>query len=1057
MEEKPLNKPTMVSRLPKFGARAPGSSGLLPNGSGSGSGSVLPGGAPEGKGCPVSHQNGIVRMPSFSLKWKQGSAPPGCLSSPEEGAAATDPAETAEDGGSGRTLPSVREIKKPSAPTSRMRKAPAPVAAASATTAATPRSVPQTSVSARGPSRGSGAPPRRPLSGQNFYSGKMGLNGLGGGSGRSGSGLHRPRANSGSARSSSRESLTQSSDSLRSGSLESIVRSQSFSHGTQLPSPPGLAMTRSYSFNKAAELAKVPAHPQQRGKVLPAKSAPALGVRGPRPAGGAQVGTGSLLRPGGGVVSAAPLGTLKKPLLPSAVLARPSALSYKRTRPSLVKSPRPLLAGREEGEGAVNENGRDLGVGGAPPEQQPPPLLSSALEAQPLLVGGPGPRTAEEREEPVEQVGGPLALRELDSNLRYLGDGLEDMSLSSASSLERNDTSEEYLDDFDNLGDGGGGALLLLNGPGGAVAGLLQSLPSEAVANNAPGIRQDGPPTQTHLSSFLADGMDWVEVGLPGSEDDFGVSHVPRAALALSPDVDFPVGSSLELSPSDSSGGTYMWDEEGMGEPLGTATHPCGSYDDSEINSMDILNNLENLESGDLEDDDLMLDIDLPEDGSLHSGDADGMDRSERGGRQGHWRRRHHRWSGPDHFHNDNRAAGFLSSSAAQYEGFSVPGSGHAVPRPLQPAGRLENSVVLDELTLRHMAQDCTSVKTQLLNLRRLLQMGDSGRIQDSLLSGSSSPEPLEEPRTALQVEELMKEVQQLREELRSRDQTIQQLRQQASAPPQPMQCVCQQRPAAETKSERRSHHDKFTQTPWRGNAPQILQPSSPCRSEFLGPGRLARTAPTEGPSDRASLALLEARPWERPGSAPLRDAAAPAAMPPPAPTQGPPVEVGRQPRVPDAEAGPGEGGCGAMLSGRGAPERAAPASQRLGVNGPPRVLQPPRFHKRVSVPTLSPEGAAWVRGPAPGDRTGEGRPNPRLQMPASSASTMAKQQPHPPPGIQPGLKSQPQALGLVQVPVPCGPHRPLGLNDREQEGSIPQKSGLLLPSHSRLPKPKIH
>ncbi|KAJ8391774.1 hypothetical protein AAFF_G00085460 [Aldrovandia affinis] len=71
-----------------------------------------------------------------------------------------------------------------------------------------------------------------------------------------------------------------------------------------------------------------------------------------------------------------------------------------------------------------------------------------------------------------------------------------------------------------------------------------------------------------------------------------------------------------------------MWDEEGL-EPLGHS-HPCGSYD-SDVNSMDIL---DHLESCDLEEDDLMLDVDLPEDGSLHS-DADGMshlDPSERGG-----------------------------------------------------------------------------------------------------------------------------------------------------------------------------------------------------------------------------------------------------------------------------------------------------------------------------------------------------------------------------------------------------------------------------------------
>lgn len=32
-----------------------------------------------------------------------------------------------------------------------------------------------------------------------------------------------------------------------------------------------------------------------------------------------------------------------------------------------------------------------------------------------------------------------------------------------------------------------------------------------------------------------------------------------------------------------------------------------------------------------------------------------------------------------------------------------------------------ENTVILDEMTLRHMVQDCTAVKTQLLKLKRLL------------------------------------------------------------------------------------------------------------------------------------------------------------------------------------------------------------------------------------------------------------------------------------------------------------------------------------------------
>lgn len=32
-----------------------------------------------------------------------------------------------------------------------------------------------------------------------------------------------------------------------------------------------------------------------------------------------------------------------------------------------------------------------------------------------------------------------------------------------------------------------------------------------------------------------------------------------------------------------------------------------------------------------------------------------------------------------------------------------------------------DNTVILDEMTLRHMVQDCTAVKTQLLKLKRLL------------------------------------------------------------------------------------------------------------------------------------------------------------------------------------------------------------------------------------------------------------------------------------------------------------------------------------------------
>lgn len=60
-----------------------------------------------------------------------------------------------------------------------------------------------------------------------------------------------------------------------------------------------------------------------------------------------------------------------------------------------------------------------------------------------------------------------------------------------------------------------------------------------------------------------------------------------QGPLVLSPErCDAPQASSVEMSPSNSSGGTYMWDEEGFETLEGPGTHPLDSYDDSELNSM---------------------------------------------------------------------------------------------------------------------------------------------------------------------------------------------------------------------------------------------------------------------------------------------------------------------------------------------------------------------------------------------------------------------------------------------------------------------------------------
>lgn len=80
-----------------------------------------------------------------------------------------------------------------------------------------------------------------------------------------------------------------------------------------------------------------------------------------------------------------------------------------------------------------------------------------------------------------------------------------------------------------------------------------------------------------------------------------------------------------------------------------------------------------------------------------------------------------------------------------------------------------ENTVILDEMTLRHMVQDCTAVKTQLLRLKRLLRQHDgSGSLHDVQLSLPSSPEP-EDGDQICKNEDLLNEIKQLKEELKKK------------------------------------------------------------------------------------------------------------------------------------------------------------------------------------------------------------------------------------------------------------------------------------------------
>ncbi|TKS85792.1 Serine-rich coiled-coil domain-containing protein 2 [Collichthys lucidus] len=256
-----------------------------------------------------------------------------------------------------------------------------------------------------------------------------------------------------------------------------------------------------------------------------------------------------------------------------------------------------------------------------------------------------------------------------------------------------------------------------------------------SVMGTVPDNRKTSTTTQTRLHSFLNETLDWDSMDLGGHEEK-SLMQDSQGPLMSPERSDVLQTSSVEMSPSNSSGGTYMWDEEGL-EPLGgPVTHPCDSYDDSELNSMDILNNLDPPGTGELDDDDLMLDVDLPEDGLHETDRMSHIERSERAGRQGQ-RRKHHRWSGPDHFHNDNRSHVFQ-----HYDGLKA---SRISPRQIPSEGRQHGYIaMLDELTLEHMTQDCSSLKNQLLRLKTLLQIEDTD-------SSADAPEEIEDNTTASQ------------------------------------------------------------------------------------------------------------------------------------------------------------------------------------------------------------------------------------------------------------------------------------------------------------------
>ncbi|XP_077406534.1 uncharacterized protein LOC144038176 isoform X4 [Vanacampus margaritifer] len=496
-------------------------------------------------------------------------------------------------------------------------------------------------------------------------------------------------------------------------------------------------------------------------------------------------------------------GEVKKSLLPA---LKANNVSYKLLRPSLAKQARTVPV--EVSQARTKTPARTPSSTGSSPERS---AEASACKREPSV-----PRET-----------------------------LEDMSLSSGSSVDHNRASQEYMDDFDDLGEDppyrkSNGAqrrptetpaaipqvpsCLLGNGGGGGGGGILllskndeddSGLDRSSAGYCGRQVAGNGVTVMTELH-FLDNTLDWTQGTLA---DDDGPNHLTRfshrSKSSLS-DYHEQGGSSLDLSPSDScgSGGIYMWDEEGL-EPLGSAVPPAsvdceltrhvGSFD-SDGNVGD---GVTNADSCDLDDDDLMLDGDFPDDISLHTADGDGTSH------MAEWRRRQLCWGTQD-VHSDDREAG------CYHERDNTGGNADlALDRSPQraPGGDMED-----------LAEDFGALRSQLELLRRFL-LQDDDTDDDTLTTDTLSPEEGNQS----QVEALLQEVQQLKEDLRSKEQIISQLSLQLAVTPATSRCRC-----PSDKTEKMERHTQTSavasvgesvasQTPWREH-------KAPPPSGFLSP-----------------------------------------------------------------------------------------------------------------------------------------------------------------------------------------------------------------------------
>ena len=464
----------MVSRLPKFGGRSStGGANSLPNGSPQ---STLP--SQDAKTpATATPLNGLVRKPSFSLKWRrEACGSPGTALSPTTSPEDVKPQEVKPQ----TPLSLGREGKNATPGTPKIRRS-----GSSLLSVSSPKAIPK-QTSKTPSTKLAQSPLGVPKANHNGSNSPLRP--------RPTSGLALPKGTSSPHFSGSQDSLSLSSDSLKNISMDNMVRSHSFTHFKQIPSPTSQPMTRSFSFNRAVELAKPLANttlrpPQASFLKPPQLCNTKVGLGGSLGGlgGGLQYGRGSLAATSVSSLSNNTHSTpttptaLKKPLLPSCMTAKPLGgsnggyVGYKLARPGPTKLQKPLFMGRVKGDARPATASGCCGKSDKEAEDQD---TCEVIKAD-LCIDG----------DYSVGKGGEAAGRL--SNGAVEREALEDMSLSSASSVERGDTSEEFLEDVDSGAD--------------------------TFSDGDPADTKSGSSTQQRLRSFLNETMEWSNLDAAGT------------------------------------------------------------------------------------------------------------------------------------------------------------------------------------------------------------------------------------------------------------------------------------------------------------------------------------------------------------------------------------------------------------------------------------------------------------------------------------------------------------------------------------------------------------